>query len=77
MAGGQRPDPVGGSVQARCQAPGLARSSFYYQPRDESAENLALMRLLDEEFTLHNFKGVLDLLGIEYQVIMQKSILSL
>ena len=50
-----------GSVQARCQALGLARSSYYYQPRGESAENLLLMRLLDEEFTLHNFKGVLSL----------------
>ena len=47
-----------GSVQARCQALGLARSSYYYQPRGESAENLRLMRLWDEEFTLHNFKGV-------------------
>ncbi len=50
-----------GSVQARCQALGLARSSFYYQPCGESAYNLALMRLLDEEFTDHNFKGVLGL----------------
>ena len=50
-----------GSVQARCQALGLARSSYYYQPRGESAENLLFMRLLDEEFTDHNFKGVLGL----------------
>ena len=50
-----------GSVQARCQALGLARSSFYYQPCGESAQNLFLMRLLDEEFTQHNFKGVLGL----------------
>lgn len=50
-----------GSVQARCQALRLARSSYYYQPRGESAENLLLMRLLDEEFTNHNFKGVLGL----------------
>lgn len=48
-----------GSGQARCQALGLARSSFYDQPRGESALNLQLMRLLDEEFTRHNFKGVL------------------
>jgi putative transposase len=40
---------------------GLARSSFYYQPCGESAYNLELMRLLDEEFTQHNFKGVLGL----------------
>ena len=39
------------SVRARCQALGLARSSFYYQPRGESTYNLELMRLLDEEFT--------------------------
>jgi len=50
-----------GSVQARCQALGLSRSSYYYQPRGESALNLTLMRLLDEEFTRHNFKGVLGM----------------
>ena len=55
----QSPDSSGGSVTTRCQALGLARSSFYYQPRGESAYNLDLMRLLDEEFTDHNFKGVL------------------
>ena len=54
-------DPAGGSAAARCQALGLARSSFYYQPRGESVHNLELMRLLDEEFTDHNFKGVLGL----------------
>ena len=57
----QAPDPAGNSVAARCQALGLARSSFYYQPCGESADNLELMRLLDEEFTDHNFKGVLGL----------------
>jgi hypothetical protein len=50
-----------GSLQARCQALGLARSSYYYQPWGESAENLLLMRLLYEEFTDHNFKSVLGL----------------
>ena len=50
-----------GSVQARYQALGLARSSYYYQPRGETELNLMLMRLLDEEFTLYNFKGVLGL----------------
>ena len=57
----QAPDPAGSSVAARCQALGLARSSFYYQPCGESMYNLELMRLLDEEFTEHNFKGVLGL----------------
>lgn len=54
----QAADPAGSSVVARCQALGLARSSFYYQPKAETALNLTLMRLLDEEFTRHNFKGV-------------------
>ncbi|MEJ7664172.1 MAG: IS3 family transposase [Hymenobacter sp.] len=54
-----------GPGQARCRPAARPwawrRSSFYYQPRGESAQNLALMRLLDEEFTRHNFKGVLGL----------------
>ena len=53
-------DP-GSFVQERCQVLGLSRSSFYDQPCGESAYNLHLMRLLDEEFTTHNFKGVLGL----------------
>ena len=28
----QAPDPAGHSVTARCQALGLARNSYYYQP---------------------------------------------
>lgn len=54
----QAANPASGSVVARCQVLGLSRSSFYYQPKAESALNLKLVRLLDEEFTLHNFKGV-------------------
>lgn len=52
---------TGGSVAARCQAVGLARSSYYYRPRGESALNLHLMRLLDEEYTRHSFKGVVGM----------------
>ena len=47
-----------GSVAERCAALGLSRSSYYYQPRGESAENLRLMRRLDEEYTRHCFLGV-------------------
>ncbi len=50
-----------GSVVARCQAVGLARSSYYYRPRGESAFALHLMRLLDEEYTRHSFKGVVGM----------------
>jgi putative transposase len=37
---------------------GLARASLYYAALPESAENLQLMRLLDEEYTRHPFYGV-------------------
>ena len=45
-------------MQARCQALGLVRSSFFYQPCGESAHILARMRLSNEGFTDHHFKDV-------------------
>jgi putative transposase len=36
---------------------GLGRSSLYYQPAGEAAENLRLMRLIDQEYTAHPFLG--------------------
>jgi len=36
---------------------GLTRSSWYYQPAEETAENQRLMRLIDQEYTAHPFKG--------------------
>lgn len=36
---------------------GLARSSYYYQPRPESPETLALLRRLDELYLEHPFCG--------------------
>jgi putative transposase len=46
------------SVRTQCRLLGLARASLYYAPVPESAENLRLMRLLDEEYTRHPFYGV-------------------
>jgi len=37
---------------------GLSRSGFYYQPLGESAENVALMNLLDEQYTRTPFYGI-------------------
>jgi putative transposase len=45
------------SVRRQCELLGLSRSSLYYQAAPESAENLRLMRLLDEEYTAHPFFG--------------------
>jgi putative transposase len=45
-------------VARQCELMGLARSSYYYQPVEESDEELALLRLLDEQYTRTPFYGV-------------------
>jgi len=45
------------SVAQQCEVLGLARSSYYYEPRGESEENLVLMRMLDEQYTRTPFYG--------------------
>jgi len=45
------------SVSQQCELLELSRSSFYYEPATESAENLALMALIDREYTDHPFRG--------------------
>ena len=45
------------SVRRQCELLGLCRSSLYYEPAGETAENLRLMRLIDEEYTAHPFFG--------------------
>lgn len=42
----------------QCALLGLSRSSVYYERRGESAENLHLMRLLDEQYPRTPFYGV-------------------
>jgi len=46
------------SIARQCELLGIARSSWYYAPRGETAANLALMRLLDEPYTKTPFYGV-------------------
>ncbi len=46
------------SVVQQCGLLELSRSTFYYRPRGENAYNLALMRLIDEQFTKRPFYGV-------------------
>jgi putative transposase len=46
------------SINRQCELLGLARSSFYYEPRPETAENLRLMRMLDLQYTATPFYGV-------------------
>jgi len=52
------PDPGGVSLVQQCALAGVARSTYYYEPVPERAENLALMRLLDELYVQRPFYGV-------------------
>jgi len=45
------------SVRRQCELLGLARSTRYYEPAPETAENLKLMRLIDEQYTKCPFYG--------------------
>jgi putative transposase len=45
------------SLRRQCELLGVNRSGLYYQPCGESAENLRLMRLIDEEYTRRPFYG--------------------
>jgi len=45
------------TIEQQCELLGLPRSTYYYQPRSESAENLRLMRRLDELYLECPFFG--------------------
>jgi putative transposase len=51
------PGDRGLSVRRQCALLGLHRSNVYYEMIPESIENLALMRLIDEEYLRHPFLG--------------------
>ena len=48
---------AGLSVSRQCTLLGIGRSSFYYRPRPESAEELDLLKRLDRIFTEHPVYG--------------------
>ena len=51
------PGRPGLSLSRQCRLLSIGRSSFYYAPRGESPENLALMRRIDELFLRYPFYG--------------------
>jgi putative transposase len=51
------PDYLDLSLSRQCRLLSISRSSFYYRPKGESAENLALMRRIDELFLKYPFYG--------------------
>lgn len=44
-------------IAAQCRLLGISRSGWYYERRGESADNLALMRLIDAQFLQTPFYG--------------------
>jgi len=53
------PDHPSLSIKRQCELIGLVRASYYRDTAggEETAENLELMRLIDEEYTRHPFYG--------------------
>jgi putative transposase len=45
------------SMRRQCELLGLARSTWHYQPALESADNLRLMRMLDEQYLKRPYFG--------------------
>lgn len=45
------------SIRAQCRLLGLSRSGYYLQPKGESAENLAVMKQVDEIYLSHPYFG--------------------
>jgi len=60
------------SIAKQCDLLGISRSNYYYQPAGESADNLCLMRRIDELHLKHPYWGrpqmTLHLQKMGYQV---------
>jgi len=55
------------TIRQQCELLGLPRSTYYYQPRPESAQNLRLLRQLDQWYLEAPFLGsrkMAELLGV-------------
>jgi putative transposase len=44
-------------IQRQCELLGINRSSYYYEPKEISSEELTLLRLLDEQYMKTPFYG--------------------
>lgn len=51
------PNRPGLSLSQQCRLLSISRSSFYYAPKGESAENLSVMRRIDELYVKYPFYG--------------------
>jgi putative transposase len=55
---------VGLSICSQCELLSVTKSSFYYEPVGESAENLKIMHLLDEQYFKTPYYGALRLTAL-------------
>lgn len=65
------------SIREQCRLLGLHRSNVYYDPVPESAENLRLMRLMDEEHLRRPARGsrqMVDFLGDQGLTVNRKKV---
>jgi len=65
------------SISRQCAALALPRSTFYYQPQPVSAEELSLMRLIDETYLKYPFYGsrkMSEVLGQTGQLVNRKRV---
>jgi putative transposase len=51
------PDDARLSIRRQCQLLELERSTYYYRPATDTAENLALMRAIDKTYLAHPYYG--------------------
>lgn len=49
------------SVRKQCDLLSIHRSGLYYKPKGESAENLEIMRIMDEHYLKHPSEGVISM----------------
>jgi putative transposase len=72
-----QPQEDGLSVRRQCELLELARSGLYYEPVAVSAEDVALMRRIDELYTARPFLGsrrVVDALALEELLVNRKRV---
>lgn len=65
------------SIRRQCELLGVPRSSFYFEPAEESPENLALMRIIDEQYLkrpTHGCRMMTDWLRLQGHTVNVKRI---
>ncbi len=71
------PDHGQFSIRRQCELLGVPRSSFYFEPAGESRPNLALMRIIDEQYLKHptfGYRMMTDWLILQGHVVNDKRI---